>query len=62
MSAYFHPSEDMIISSSLDQTVRVWDFKSLRQKFFAGGKSADVILGTDVVVKFVLEGHDRGVN
>lgn len=62
MSALFHSTEDMIISSSLDQTVRVWDFKSLRQKFFAGGKSADVILGTDVVVKFVLEGHDRGVN
>lgn len=62
MSSHFHPSEDMIISSSLDQTVRVWDFKSLRQKFFASGKSADVMLGTDVVVKFVLEGHDRGVN
>ena len=62
MSAHFHPTEDMIISSSLDQTVRVWDFKSLRQKFFASGKSADVMLGTDVVVKFVLEGHDRGVN
>lgn len=62
MSASFHPSEDMIISASLDQTVRVWDFKSLRQKFYAANKSADVMLGTDVVVKFVLEGHDRGVN
>lgn len=62
MSALFHPTDDMIISASLDQTVRVWDFKSLRQKFFAAGKSADMMLGTDVVVKFVLEGHDRGVN
>lgn len=62
MSAHFHQSEDMIISASLDQTVRVWDFKSLRQKFFSGGKTADIMLGSDVVVKFVLEGHDRGVN
>ena len=62
MSAHFHHSDDMIISASLDQTVRVWDFKSLRQKFFSGGKTADIMLGSDVVVKFVLEGHDRGVN
>lgn len=25
MSAQFHPSEDMVVSASLDQTVRVWD-------------------------------------
>ncbi|CAG9323393.1 unnamed protein product [Blepharisma stoltei] len=63
MCAQFHPKEDMIVSSSLDQTIRVWDFKNLRQKFYsAGGRSSEIIMGTDVVVKFVLEGHDRGVN
>ena len=63
MCALFHPTEDLIVSGSLDQTVRVWDFKNLRQKFYAaGGKGSDILLGTDVVVKFVLEGHDRGVN
>lgn len=25
MCAQFHPSEDMVVSASLDQTVRVWD-------------------------------------
>lgn len=63
MCAQFHPKEDMIVSSSLDQTIRVWDFKNLRQKFYsAGGRSSEIIMGTDVIVKFVLEGHDRGVN
>ena len=26
MCAQFHPSEDYMVSASLDQTVRVWDF------------------------------------
>jgi len=25
MCAQFHPKEDLIVSASLDQTVRVWD-------------------------------------
>lgn len=25
MCAQFHPSEDLVVSASLDQTVRVWD-------------------------------------
>nr|GEV56018.1 coatomer subunit alpha-1-like [Tanacetum cinerariifolium] len=43
MCATFHPTDDLVVSASLDQTVRVWDI---------GG----------AVVKYVLEGHDRGVN
>lgn len=26
MCAQFHPKDDLIVSASLDQTVRVWDF------------------------------------
>jgi coatomer protein complex subunit alpha (xenin) len=32
MCAQFHPKEDLVISASLDQTVRVWDFSGLRKK------------------------------
>lgn len=81
MCAQFHPSEDMVASASLDQTVRVWDIGGLRKKNTApgggagaGGASGISRLGAtsvssaqtelfgqpDVVVKHVLEGHDRG--
>ncbi len=103
MSASFHPSDDLIVSASLDQTVRVWDTTGLRKKqqgvvgpdgsvsAAAGANNGDFsvnfsslqdgiranngdgntslnnvqaeLFGTnDVVVKYVLEGHDRGVN
>jgi coatomer protein complex subunit alpha (xenin) len=92
MCASFHPSEDLIVSASLDQTVRVWDTTGLRKKQMGGGMDAGFggagmssvngssggrsgtgnsaalnvqaeLFGTnDVVVKYVLEGHDRGVN
>ena len=29
MCAQFHPSEDLIVSASLDQTVRVWDISGM---------------------------------
>jgi WD40 repeat protein len=31
MCAQFHPSEDLIVSASLDQTVRVWDISGQYQ-------------------------------
>lgn len=75
MCAQFHPKEDLIVSASLDQSVRVWDISGLRKKHSAptslsfadqmerqGQGQADVFGNTDAVVKFVLEGHDRGVN
>uniref|UniRef100_A0A0R0H183 Coatomer subunit alpha n=1 Tax=Glycine max TaxID=3847 RepID=A0A0R0H183_SOYBN len=70
MCASFHPKEDIVVSASLDQTVRVWDIGSLKRK--AGPPADDVLRlsqmntdlfgGVDAVVKYVLEGHDRGVN
>lgn len=74
MCAQFHPTEDLVASASLDQTVRIWDITGLRKKNAApamGGGSSRVgsasnvtqteLFGQpDVIVKHVLEGHDRG--
>jgi coatomer protein complex subunit alpha (xenin) len=78
MCAQFHPSEDMIVSASLDQTIRVWDVGSLRRKHSSPATSPydesgarissprasqiDLFGAPEGQVKFVLEGHDRGVN
>ena len=71
MCAQFHPKDDLVLTSSLDQTIRVWDTSNLRKKHVSigGGMSnkqkeeQDMFGGsTDVTVKFVLEGHTRGVN
>ena len=75
MCAQFHPKDDLIVSASLDQSVRVWDISGLRKKHSAptsltfedqmasaNQQQADMFGNTDAVVKFVLEGHDRGVN
>ncbi|KOB69607.1 Coatomer protein complex subunit alpha [Operophtera brumata] len=69
----FHPTEDLLVSASLDQSVRVWDYSGLRKKNVAPGPSGlaehlrnpqatDLFGQADAVVKHVLEGHDRGVN
>ncbi|XP_022884750.1 coatomer subunit alpha-1-like isoform X2 [Olea europaea var. sylvestris] len=70
MCASFHPKEDLVVSASLDQTVRVWDIGALRKKTVSPGDdilrlsqmNTDFFGGVDAVVKYVLEGHDRGVN
>ncbi|KAK9847289.1 hypothetical protein WJX84_005223 [Apatococcus fuscideae] len=71
MCAGFHLKDDLVVSASLDQTVRVWDISGLRKKTVAPGgedmlrlpqMNADLFGGGDAVVKYVLEGHDRGVN
>ena len=67
MCAQFHTTEDLVVSASLDQTVRVWDIAGLRKKTVAPGSSGPVdhfrnpgssaeLFGTsDVIVKHVLE-------
>ncbi|XP_057975829.1 coatomer subunit alpha-2-like [Malania oleifera] len=70
MCALFHPKDDLVVSASLDQTVRVWDIGSLRKKTVSPADdilrlsqmNTDFFGGVDAVVKYVLEGHDRGVN
>ena len=70
MCAGFHPKEDLVVSASLDQTVRVWDISALRKKGASPGDDMmrlppmnnDLFGAGDAIVKYVLEGHDRGVN
>ncbi|KAG9287253.1 hypothetical protein G9A89_008883 [Geosiphon pyriformis] len=75
MCAQFHPKDDLVVSASLDTYVRVWDISGLRKKNAApssmtfedtlhrsSATQADIFGSTDAVVKFVVEGHDRGVN
>ncbi|KAF5730113.1 coatomer subunit alpha-1 [Tripterygium wilfordii] len=70
MCASFHPKEDLVVSASLDQTVRVWDIGALKKKTVSPADdilrlsqmNTDLFGSVDAVVKYVLEGHDRGVN
>lgn len=75
MLAQFHPTDDMIVLASLDQTVRVWDISVLRKKHLAPQlqrfddqlqrrplPQQDIFGNVSAIVKFVLEGHDKGVN
>ena len=72
MCANFHPKDDLVCSASLDQTIRVWDISGLRESKGLGsgipsgsqpGSASVDMFGTyDAVVKYVLEGHERGVN
>ncbi|KAJ7897520.1 coatomer alpha subunit [Mycena leptocephala] len=62
----FHPKHDLVVSASMDQTVRVWDISGLRKgspnSSGASGPGNFETFDTLSTVKYVLEGHDRGVN
>ncbi|KAG8983255.1 hypothetical protein FRB90_006177, partial [Tulasnella sp. 427] len=62
MSAMFHPKEDLVVSASMDQTVRVWDISGLRKGTPQTQPGAFDTFDSFSTVKYVLEGHDRGVN
>ena len=63
----FHREENLIISSSLDNKVYVWDYTELKQKHekYSGdkkGRKAEMFTGVEVEVKNICEGHEKGVN
>ena len=62
MSAQFHPKEDLVVSASMDQTVRVWDISGLRKNTPNTAPGTFDSFDNFSTVKYVLEGHDRGVN
>ncbi len=62
MSAFFHPKEDLVVSASQDQTIRVWDISGLRKGSSTSTPGTFDSFDTFSTVKYVLEGHDRGVN
>jgi coatomer protein complex subunit alpha (xenin) len=62
MSAQFHPKEDLVVSASMDQTVRVWDISGLRKSTPNTAPGTFDTFDNFSTVKYVLEGHDRGVN
>eukprot|EP01130_Rhizamoeba_saxonica_P011528 TRINITY_DN478_c0_g2_i2.p1 TRINITY_DN478_c0_g2~~TRINITY_DN478_c0_g2_i2.p1 ORF type:complete len:920 (-),score=220.57 TRINITY_DN478_c0_g2_i2:701-3460(-) len=72
MCARFHPTEDLVVSASLDTSVRVWDISGLKRGSMVSKRRIDPdsdplqiandIFGTQYSVKFILEGHKRGVN
>ncbi|KAH9577243.1 Coatomer [Trypanosoma melophagium] len=62
MCAQFHPREDLVVSASLDRTIRVWDISSLRLRKQEVGLAQDLLGTSDVTLKYLLEGHEKGVN
>ncbi len=62
MCAQFHPKEDLIVTGSLDNTLRVWDISGLRKKTVAPGSLGgddrapppDLFGSTDATVKVCL--------
>ena len=64
MSATFHPEDTLLASASLDQTIRIWDFSRLKEKSMQkqGSRPNEIFGGTEVEVKHIIEGHEKGVN
>src|SRR5260370_29333206 len=62
MSALFHPKEDLVVSASMDQTVRVWDISGLRKSTPNSAPGTFDTFDNFSTLKYVLEGHDRSVN
>lgn len=75
MYAEFHPTEDLVVSASLDQSIRVWDISTLvkrhtsaiqteaeKQTIKGNIHKVDIFGDSHTITRFVLEGHDKGVN
>ena len=61
MCARFHPHKDLIVSGSLDSTLRIWDFSRLKSKF-SSAHGTVYMLSNDVEPFIITEAHMKGVN
>lgn len=61
MSAFFHPTQNLIVSASLDQSIRIWDYSNLKKKYFEAKTGGLQVIELDVILKHKLDGHERGV-
>jgi coatomer protein complex subunit alpha (xenin) len=61
MCAKFHPNKDLIVSGSLDSTLRIWDFSKLKSKF-SSSHGTVYMLSNDVEAFIITEAHMKGVN
>lgn len=59
MSAKFHHEKNLIISASLDQTIRLWNFSRMVEKM---NTAKGVINPLDVELVAVVDAHDKGSN
>lgn len=59
MCAKFHKEKNLIVSGSLDQTIRLWNYDRLVQKMSVTGGT---ITQVDVELVCVIEAHDKGIN
>lgn len=59
MCAKFHHQKNLIISGSLDMTIRLWNFDRMIEKLSISG---GIITQVDVELVSVIEAHDKGVN
>lgn len=62
MCAQFHPTKDLLASASLDKTIRFWDISPLRLRRQEAGFAQDLLGTVDVMVKFQIDVHEKGVN
>ena len=61
MSAKFHHEKDLIVSASLDYTVRLWDYSKLIEKMNSPNHNG-YFNPMDVEVIASVEAHEKGLN
>lgn len=61
MCSKFHPSKDLIVSGSLDSTLRIWNYSKLKSRF-STSHGTIYMLSNDVEPIIITEAHLKGIN